>query len=45
MRKDQVHVLMLAGGLGRRLSEVTGGSQPKCFVELKPGLRAIDYIL
>lgn len=45
MRQDQIETLILAGGLGMGLREMTGGSQPKCFVELSPGYRAIDYVL
>jgi len=36
---------MLAGGFGKRLENVTGGNQPKCFVNLQHEYRAIDFIV
>lgn len=45
MRKEGVETLMLAGGLGKRLEDITGGNRPKCFVELQHNYRAIDYVL
>ena len=45
MYKENVQTLMLAGGLGKRLEEITGSNQPKCFVELQHNFRAIDYVL
>ena len=44
MSKEKVQTLMLAGGLGKRLDCMTGGFQPKCFVDLLPGYQAIDYV-
>ena len=45
MKKERVETLMLAGGLGKRLEDITGGNQPKCFVELKHQYTALDYVL
>lgn len=45
MHANSIEALMMAGGLGKRLENITGGNRPKCFVELQPQYSAIDYVL
>lgn len=44
MIKNGIEALILAGGVGQRLRDVTGQSVPKCLVELKNGLTGLDYV-
>lgn len=45
MKKERIQTLMLGGGLGKRLKDITGGNQPKCFVELQHNYTAFDYVI
>lgn len=45
MQKERVETLMLAGGLGKRLEDITGGNKPKSFVDLQHNYRGIDYVV
>lgn len=46
MKIERIQPLMLAGGVGQRMWEITGGGRiPKCFLPIGKYNKAIDYIV